>query len=125
MIILNVSWTDSEDHLYVTDDFIVTHNTSITTGFAANAALTKSDANNDKRYKVLHFFFEDVPVNIRRKYYGFAGIEAYLLSDPQYRPRALEILGDKNSESRRMLSENIICERLRTGEVAATDIKLK
>lgn len=117
---------DSEDHLYVTDDFIVTHNTSITTGFAANAALTKSDANNDKGYKVLHFFFEDVPVNIRRKYYGFCtGIDAYLLSDPQYRPTALEILGDKNSESRRMLSENIICERLRTGEVTATDIKLK
>lgn len=117
---------DSEDHLYVTDDFIVTHNTSITTGFAANAALTKSDANNDKGYKVLHFFFEDVPVNIRRKYYGYCtGIDAYLLSDPKYKPIALEILGDKNSESRRMLSENIIGERLRTGEVTATDIKLK
>jgi replicative DNA helicase len=38
--------------------------TSATTGFAATAAVTKTEDNNYKGYKVLHIFFEDEEVNI-------------------------------------------------------------
>lgn len=48
-----------------------TGKTSATTGFAANAALHKCKENNYKGWKVLHVFFEDEDVDIRRKYYGF------------------------------------------------------
>ena len=44
-----------------------TGKTSATTGFAANAAITKCKENNYKGWKVLHIFFEDTEVDIRRK----------------------------------------------------------
>lgn len=115
---------DSDEHLYITEDFIVTHNTSCTTGFCANAATTKTKDNNGMGYKVLHFFFEDTEVAIRRKYYGYVtNIDACDLSDPINRPRALEILKDNNNELRNMLAQNVICQRLTTGEYSASDIK--
>ena len=116
---------DSDEHLYVTEDFIVTHNTSATTGFAANAAITKTEANNYKGYKVLHFFFEDDEVNVRRKYYGFVtDIDACTLSLPDVRPIAIERL-NADTDVRKMLRENIIGERLSTGEIRASEIKNK
>lgn len=115
---------DSEEHTYVTEDFIVTHNTSATTGFAANAATHKCDDNNFKGYKVLHFFFEDTEVSIRRKYFGYVtNIDACDLSDPTNRPIALKILKDNNNELRNALSQNVICQRLTTGEYSASDIR--
>lgn len=115
---------DSDEHTYVTEDFIVTHNTSATTGFAANAATFKHEDNQYKGYKVLHFFFEDTEVAIRRKYYGYVtNIDACDLSDPIYKPQALQILKNNNNELRRMLSQNVICQRLTTGEYSASDIK--
>ena len=115
---------DSDEHLYITEDFIVTHNTSCTTGFCANAATTKAKDNNEKGYKVLHFFFEDTEVAIRRKYYGYVtNIDACDLSDPINRPRALEILKDNNNELRNMLAKNVVCQRLTSGEYSASDIK--
>ena len=115
---------DSDEHTYITEDFIVTHNTSATTGFAANAATYKCKDNNYKGYKVLHFFFEDTEVAIRRKYYGYVtNIDACDLSDPLYRPTALKILNDKDNELRNMLAVNIIGKRLTTGEYSASDIK--
>lgn len=115
---------DSEEHTYITEDFIVTHNTSATTGFAANAATHKCEDNNYQGYKVLHFFFEDTEVAIRRKYYGYVtNIDACDLSDPLYKPMALKILKDNNNELRNMLAVNIIGKRLTTGEYSASDIK--
>lgn len=98
---------------------------SATTGFAANAAITKTEANNFNGYKVLHFFFEDEEVNIRRKYYGFVtDIDACTLSLPDIRPIAIERL-NADTDVRRMLRDNIIGERLSTGEIRASDIKNK
>lgn len=115
---------DSDEHTYVTEDFIVTHNTSATTGFAANAATHKCGDNNFKGYKVLHFFFEDTEVSIRRKYFGYVtNIDACDLSDPVNRPIALRILKDNNNELRNMLAQNVICQRLTTGEYSASDIR--
>jgi len=115
---------DSDEHTYITEDFIVTHNTSATTGFCANAATCKAQDNNEKGYKVLHFFFEDTEVAIRRKYYGYVtDIDACDLSDPNNKPIALKILKDNNNELRNMLAKNVICQRLTTGEYSASDIK--
>lgn len=98
--------------------------TSCTTGFAANAATYKCKDNNFQGYKVLHFFFEDTEVSIRRKYYGYVtNIDACDLSDPINRPIALQILKDNNNELRNMLAMNIIGRRLTTGEYSASDIK--
>lgn len=97
---------------------------SATTGFCAHAATTKTKDNNEKGYKVLHFFFEDTEVAIRRKYYGYVtDIDACELSDPINRPIALKILKDNNNELRNMLAQNVICQRLTTGEYSASDIK--
>lgn len=97
---------------------------SATTGFCANAATTKTKDNNERGYKVLHFFFEDTEVAIRRKYYGYVtDIDACDLSDPVNRPVALKILKDNDNELRNMLSQNVICQRLTTGEYSASDIK--
>ena len=98
---------------------------SATTGFAANAAITKTEANTFNGYKVLHFFFEDEEVNIRRKYYGFVtDIDACTLSLPDIRPIAIERL-NADTDVRRMLRDNIIGERLSTGEIRASEIKNK
>lgn len=114
---------DSEDHLYITDDFIVTHNTSATTGFAANAAIHKCKDNNFKGWKVLHIFFEDTEVDIRRKYYGFVtNIDAMSLSMPDVRPVAIKMLNE-NSEKKRMLKENIRYIRMDSLDVSASDIE--
>lgn len=113
--------------------------TSATTGFAAYAATTCCEANNWKGYKVLHFFFEDEEVNIRRKYYGFVtDIDACDLSRPDIKPKAIEILNNRVCESvdefgevvqnktyRELLRENIYGERLSSGEVSASEIKQK
>ena len=116
---------DSEEHLYITDNFIVTHNTSVTTGFAASAAITPTEDNNFQGYKVLHFFFEDDEVNIRRKYYGYMlDMDACTLSNPDVRPQAIQLLKE-NSEIKDMLKNNIIAKRLSSGEVTASEIKNK
>lgn len=99
--------------------------TSATTGFAAKAAITKLPSNNDQGFKVLHFFFEDDEVSIRRKYYGFVtDIDACSLSLPEIRPIAIDRLKDDN-DINRMLKNNIIGERLPTGEIRASEIKNK
>lgn len=117
-------WVDSKEHTYVTDNFIVTHNTSTTTGFAANAAITKHVRNNYNGYKVLHFFFEDTEVNIRRKYYGYVtNIDACDLSKPEKKQIALDMLRNNDNEIVKMLKNNIVCQRLQSGEFTASDLK--
>lgn len=99
--------------------------TSATTGFAANAAITKSKNNNFKGYKVLHYFFEDEENDIERKYYGFlTGYDAGDLHLPEIRPLVIEKLNE-DLEAKRMLRENIKYERLISGEVTASQIKNK
>ena len=116
---------DSDEHLYITDNFIVTHNTSCTTGFAANAATTKTETNNYKGYKVLHFYFEDTDVNIRRKYYGYVtDIDACDLSLPDTKPLTKKLLAE-DTELKRMLHDNLIGERLTSGDVSASELKRK
>jgi KaiC/GvpD/RAD55 family RecA-like ATPase len=98
---------------------------SICTGFAAEAAITRDEYNNYKGYKVLHFFFEDRDMNIQRKYYGhLLDIDAMNLSDPQIRPLAIQRLKEDN-DINKMIKENIRCERLVSGEMTASDIKQK
>jgi len=98
--------------------------TSCTTGFCANAAISKTEDNNYQGYKVLHFFFEDTEVAIKRKYYGYVtNIDACELSTPINRPIAMKILSDNNNELRKLLYQNIIYQRLTTGEYSASDIK--
>lgn len=97
--------------------------TSSVTGFAANAALCKRKDNNFKGYKVFHCFFEDMPVNIRRKYYGFVtGFDASILSNSEIKEEVKKILSEKN-DVRQLLKENIVLERMESGEKSATDIE--
>ena len=99
--------------------------TSSTTGFAAHAATYKCEENNYGGYKVLHIFFEDNDVVIRRKYYGYKlNIDAEELSKPGIRDYAIAELS-KDDEIRRMLTSNIKCCHLETGEVSASDIEIE
>lgn len=98
--------------------------TSCTTGFAAHAATCKTQDNDYNGYKVLHFYFEDSDVSIRRKYYGYVtNIDACDLSKDDIKPVAMSILADNDNELRVMLHNNIIARHLASGEVSASDIK--
>lgn len=100
-----------------------TGKTSVLTGFAAHAATVKSKENNYKGWKVLHIFFEDRKVDIRRKYYGYmTNIDAMYLSRPDVRPTVLDIL-EKEAEKRQMLRDNIRYLRLNSLEYTASDIE--
>ena len=102
-----------------------TGKTSATTGFAANAATFKCKQNNYMGYRTLHYFFEDEEVSIERKYYGFiTGFDACDLHSPEIRPLAIAKLKE-DTETHRMLKENIKYERLISGEVTASQIRNK
>lgn len=96
---------------------------SMMTGFAAAAATCRNEDNNYQGYKVLHFFFEDEPVNIRRKYFGWlTQIDAADFDLPDVTPRVREML-DMESDEKKLIEANIWSERLPTGEVSASEIK--
>ena len=96
---------------------------SVVTGFAAAAATTKTDYNNNKGFKVMHLFFEDKEEAIKRKYYAwYTGIDANDLSLPEVKPIAIKLLNE-DKDVRRMLKENIMFKRLPSGEVTASAIK--
>ena len=64
---------DNDEHLFVTDDFIVTHNTTMITKLA-NTAVTDG-------YNVLQIFFEDNPKVIQRKHLScWSGLDLKSLS---------------------------------------------
>lgn len=97
---------------------------STTTGFAAAAATCKCEANNYQGFKVLHIFFEDEEVSIRRKYYGWlTQIDACDLSKADIRPKALEFIYGEGAEQATMLRDNIRCLRLSSGENTASSLK--
>jgi hypothetical protein len=113
---------DSDEHLYVTEDFIVTHNTSLTTAMASYAATFKCPQNNNDGYKVLQIVFEDRVKQIQRKHMGrITGIEAKDLSKPGIIDKVKEQLA--HYEDREMLQKNLRIVRLPSGEKTADDIK--
>ena len=98
--------------------------TSATTGFAANAAVTKTEENNYKGYKVLHIHFEDEDVNIKRKYYAFlTNFDACTLSQPEIRPLVVQMIN--NNEWKQMIQDNVIAFHPQSGEFSASDLKAK
>lgn len=115
---------DSDEHLYLTEDFIVTHNTSMTTGMANYAATYKCEANNFKGFKVLQIVFEDRVKQIQRKHLGrITGIEARNLGKPEFQ----EIVRQKLEEypDKEMLQENLKIIRFPSGDKSAWDIEIQ
>ena len=101
---------DSEDHLYLTEDFIVTHNTSLTTSMASHAA--------SKGFKVLQIVFEDRIKQIQRKHFGkITGVESKDLSKNEYKEKVIQIL--ENYENKEELINNLRIVRFPTGEKTA------
>ena len=79
---------DNEEHLFVTDDFIVTHNTTFITKIA-NTAM--NDGKN-----VLQIFFEDMPKIIQRKHLScWSGYQLNSLSE--HKDEIIEICKEKTA----------------------------
>jgi len=91
---------DCDDHLYLTDDFIVTHNTTVTTSMALTAAGCKSEQNNYKGFKVLQIVFEDRIKQIQRKHFSkITQVEACNLSKDEYSAHVKNIISQyENSQ---------------------------
>ena len=106
---------DSDDHLYLTDDFIVTHNTTLTTSMSLHAATVKTEQNDYNGFKVLQIVFEDRIKQIQRKHFSkLTQVEACNLSKEEYAEHVQEIL--KNYPDRDMIQENLRIIRLKSGE---------
>lgn len=113
---------DSEEHLYLTEDFIVTHNTSLTTAMASHAATYKCEQNGFKGYKVLQIVFEDRIKQIQRKHIGrITGIEAKDLSKPETIETVRKEL--ESYEDYALLEQNLRIVRFPSGELTAAHIK--
>lgn len=113
---------DSDEHLYITEDFIVTHNTSLTTAMASHAATFKCDANNHKGFKVLQIVFEDRIKQIQRKHIGrITGIEAKDLSKSEMIDKVYEQLS--KYDDREVLMTNLKILRLPSGEITPQKIE--
>lgn len=105
---------DAEDELYLTDNFIVTHNTSLTTAMASYAACNG--------HKVLQIVFEDRIKQIQRKHIGrITGIEAKDLSKPDM----IDIVKQTIDEfpQKEELNKNLRIVKFPSGEKTARDIK--
>lgn len=113
---------DAEDELYLTDDFIVTHNTSLTTAMASYAATFKCDKNDFKGFKVLQIVFEDREKQIQRKHLGrIANVEAKDLSKPDFKEQVLKSIN--NFEDYELIKNNIRIIRFQSGERTASQIR--
>lgn len=113
---------DAEDELYLTDDFIVTHNTSLTTAMASYAATFKCDKNDYKGFKVLQIVFEDREKQIQRKHLGrIANVEAKDLSKPDFKEQVLKSIN--NFEDYELIKNNIRIIRFQSGERTASQIR--
>jgi hypothetical protein len=106
---------DAEDELYLTDDFIVTHNTSLTTSMALHAAGYRSEQNNNNGFKVMQIVFEDRIKQIQRKHFSkITQVEACNLSKSEYKEHVMEILN--NYEDKELIQDNLRIIRLKSGE---------
>nr|DAR26768.1 MAG TPA: DnaB-like replicative helicase [Caudoviricetes sp.] len=114
---------DSPEHLYLTDDCIVTHNTSMTTCLAANAAVSKTPQNNNKGFKVLQIVFEDAPRDIRRKYMSkISQVETCKINaSEENTKRVREMLN--NYPDKELVKNNIRIIKKDSGEQTSSDIK--
>ena len=113
---------EDEEHLFLTRDFTVTHNTSMTTAMASFAATFKCNQNNNNGYKVLQIVFEDRIKQIQRKHIGrITGIEAKDLSKPGIIEQVKEQM-DKY-EDKDLLRNNLKIVRFPSGELTASHIK--
>lgn len=113
---------DAEDELYLTDDFIVTHNTSLTTAMASYAATFKCDKNDFKGFKVLQIVFEDREKQIQRKHLGrIANVEAKDLSKPDFKEQVMKSIND--FEDYELIKNNIRIIRFQSGERTASQIR--
>lgn len=113
---------DSEEHLYITEDFIVTHNTSLTTAMASHAATHKCEANNYRGFKVLQIVFEDRIKQIQRKHIGrITGIEAKDLSKEGIIDKVYEQLS--KYEDIDLIKTNLKIIRFPSGEITASYIQ--
>lgn len=113
---------DADDELYLTNDYVVTHNTSLTTAMASYAATYKCEANDNKGFKVLQIVFEDRVKQIKRKHIGrLAQIEAKDLSKPDY----IEIVKHtlEACPERELIKNNIRIKKYPSGEKTPNDIK--
>ena len=113
---------DAEDELYLTKNYIVTHNTSLTTAMAAYAATYRSETNNNNGFKVVQIVFEDKIKQIRRKHLAcITGVEAKDLSKPDYIQSvrsAIDVYNDKE-----LLRNNLIIKKFYSGQVSVGGIK--
>lgn len=113
---------EAEDELYLTNDFIVTHNTSLTTAMSSHAATYKCSQNNYQGFKVLQIVFEDRIKQIQRKHIGrITGIEAKDLSKPENIDKVREILS--KYEDKELLRNNLKIVRFPSGEITANQIR--
>ena len=115
---------DCDDELFLTNDFIVTHNTSLSTAIASSAAASRSPENDYKGWKVVQIYFEDDDVDITRKHFSRLtnkeAREFKRLSDDE-RNEVIEVL--QNHPDREAIQNNLRLKSFRTGEKTATDIK--
>lgn len=100
---------DNNEHLYVTDDYIVTHNTTMFTKLA-NSAFNQGQ-------KVLQIFFEDTPKVIQRKHLScWTGINLSELS--QHKEEVQEFINnlgdDSNLKLKKMDSTNTTMSTIKT-----------
>jgi hypothetical protein len=113
---------DSDEHLYVTEDFIVTHNTSLTTAIAGYASTYPCEQNNYEGFKVLQIVFEDRVKQIQRKHFGrITGIESKDLGKPENLATVKDQLA--HYEGKEMMENNLRILRLPSGEKTAWDIE--
>lgn len=113
---------NSDEHLYLTEDFIVTHNTSLTTAIASFASTYKCPQNNNRGYRVLQIVFEDRIKQIQRKHIGrITGIEAKDLSKPGIIEQVKEQL--EKYEDRELLMNNLKIVKFPSGEMTASHIQ--
>ena len=84
---------ENPEHLYVTDDYIVTHNTTMVTKIANTA--------KNLGYNVLQIFFEDMPKVIQRKH--LACWSGYALNDLSLHKDELKILAEQKENEKGFL----------------------
>lgn len=112
---------EAEDGLFLVEDYIVTHNTSLTTAMAAYAATYKCEANAYQGFKVIQFVFEDREKQIQRKYIGrITGVEAKDLSKKEFVDSVKDTLA--SYQDKEMLNRNVIIMRYPSGEKSIGDL---
>lgn len=102
---------EADDELYLIRDFIVTHNTSLTTSIANYAS--------SRGQKVVQIIFEDKEKQIQRKHIGkITGIESRDLSKPNNIEFVKETMRNCN-----IFDETLKIKKFNTGEISPIQIR--